>query len=56
MPERKRGRIFQQRSADIESQDRWQDYFSWFKERAEAFYKAFLPRVQAIKHEPRDAE
>jgi len=52
--EGKRGRIVQARPADIESQGKWMEYFAWLMERAEAFYKAFLPRLQAITHAPRD--
>lgn len=47
----KRGRIIQTRSAEIESQDNWQEHLLWLKERSEAFFKALSPRVRKLKHE-----
>jgi hypothetical protein len=52
-----RGRVAQTlRGADIESRDKWNEYFAWLVERAETFYKVFLPRLEAIRRELRDTE
>ncbi len=42
------GRVFQSRAGDIEARDKWDEYFAWLLERAEAFYKAFLPTLQEV--------
>jgi hypothetical protein len=43
------GRIAQFRHDDLENRDMWPEFFAWLKERAEAFHKAFSPRVKALK-------
>jgi hypothetical protein len=42
-------RIAQFRSGDIYARDQWKEYFSWLKERAETFYKAFSARVKVLE-------
>jgi len=43
------GRIAQFCHDDLKNQDMWPELFAWLKEKAEAFHKAFSPRVKALK-------
>jgi len=54
--EGRRGRIYQCRSASLEPKDAWPELYAWMKERAEAFYKVFVPRVEALTLEAEEED
>ncbi len=47
--EGKFGKIAQFRNVDLEDHDVWPELIAWLKERAEAFYNVFSPRVKDLK-------
>ena len=48
LPHRKGSRIVHYTSGDFQDREKWPELFAWFKERSEAFYKAFHKRVQNL--------
>ena len=55
-PRFKGARIGTSRPGMIEEKEKWPEVFTWLKAQAEAFYKAFEPRVKAMKLEAGDDE
>ena len=48
LPDKKSSNIAQYKDGDFQNQEEWPQLFSWFKERAEAFYKTFYSRIQEM--------
>lgn len=48
LPEGQDCRIILNRNGDIKDREKWDEYFSWFHEKAEALYKVFSERVQRL--------
>ena len=49
LPEKKGSRISQFITGDFQNEEEWPRLLEWLKERAEAFYKTFSPRVKNLE-------
>ncbi len=48
LPNKRAGRIAQYKRGDIEERSTWPELFEWLRERTEAFYRVFSPRIRAL--------
>lgn len=48
LPHRQASRILQVKEGDFENREKWAEYFSWLRNRSEAFYKVFGKRVALL--------